>query len=29
MPIDIDTAAKDADHPIGVEERFMVAMARQ
>jgi arylsulfatase len=27
--IDIDTAAKDADHMIGAEERFAVAMARQ
>jgi arylsulfatase len=27
--IDVDTAAKDVDHMIGTEERFMVAMARQ
>ena len=27
--IDIDEAAKDADHLIGVEERFKLAMARQ
>ena len=26
---DIDAAAKDMDHKIGAEERFMVAMARQ
>jgi len=29
VQIDIDAAAKDADHLIGAEERFMVAMARQ
>jgi hypothetical protein len=29
VQIDIDAAAKDADHMIGAEERFMVAMARQ
>ncbi len=29
VQIDIDAAAKDADHKIGAEERFMVAMARQ
>ena len=27
--VDIDAAAKDIDHMIGAEERFMVAMARQ
>src|SRR5437762_3907076 len=27
--LDIDAAAKDVDHMIGAEERFMVAMARQ
>jgi hypothetical protein len=27
--IDSDAAAKDVDHKIGAEERFMVAMARQ
>jgi arylsulfatase len=27
--IDIDAAAKDMDHRVGAEERFMVAMARQ
>jgi arylsulfatase len=27
--IDVDAAAKDADHMIGAEERFMAAMARQ
>jgi arylsulfatase len=27
--IDVDAAAKDADHMIGAEERFMVVMARQ
>ena len=29
VQIDIDSSAKDADHMIGAEERFMVAMARQ
>jgi len=29
VQIDIDAAAKDADHMIGANERFMVAMARQ
>ena len=29
VQIDVDTAAKDEDHTIGAEERFMVAMARQ
>ncbi|HXQ35039.1 MAG TPA: hypothetical protein VN843_13580, partial [Anaerolineales bacterium] len=29
VQIDVDKAAKDADHRIGAEERFMVAMARQ
>jgi arylsulfatase len=29
VQIDIDAASKDADHKIGAEERFMVAMARQ
>jgi hypothetical protein len=29
VQIDIDAAAKDGDHMIGAEERFMVAMARQ
>ena len=29
VQIDIDSAAKDADHMIGANERFMVAMARQ
>jgi arylsulfatase len=29
VQIDIDAAAKDADHMIGAEERFKVAMARQ
>ena len=29
VQIDIDAAAKDLDHKIGAEERFMVAMARQ
>ncbi len=29
VQIDIDAAAKDVDHMIGAEERFMVAMARQ
>ena len=29
VQIDIDAAAKDMDHKIGAEERFMVAMARQ
>jgi arylsulfatase A-like enzyme len=29
VQIDVDTAAKDADHMIAAEERFMVAMARQ
>jgi hypothetical protein len=29
VQIDIDAAAKDVDHVIGAEERFMVAMARQ
>jgi len=29
VQIDVDGAAKDADHKIGAEERFMVAMARQ
>jgi hypothetical protein len=27
--IDIDAAAKDADHLIGAEERFQLAVARQ
>jgi hypothetical protein len=27
--IDIDEAAKDANHLIGAEERFQLAMARQ
>jgi len=27
--IDIDEAAKDANHLIGAEERFQIAMARQ
>jgi arylsulfatase len=27
--IDIDAAARDADHLIGAEERFQVIMARQ
>jgi arylsulfatase A-like enzyme len=29
VQIDVDAAAKDVDHMIGAEERFMVAMARQ
>jgi arylsulfatase len=29
VQIDIDAAAKDVDHKIGAEERFMIAMARQ
>jgi arylsulfatase len=29
VQIDIDAAAKDMDHLIGAEERFMIAMARQ
>jgi hypothetical protein len=29
VQIDIDAAAKDADHMIGAEERFKLAMARQ
>jgi len=29
VQIDIDAAAKDADHMIGAEERFTIAMARQ
>jgi arylsulfatase A-like enzyme len=29
VQIDIDSAAKDADHMIGAEKRFQVAMARQ
>jgi arylsulfatase len=29
VQIDVDEAAKDADHEIGAEERFMIAMARQ
>jgi hypothetical protein len=29
VQIDIDAAAKDADHLIGAEERFQLAMARQ
>ncbi|HKE60128.1 MAG TPA: arylsulfatase [Pyrinomonadaceae bacterium] len=29
VQIDIDAAAKDVDHKLGVEERFKVAMARQ
>jgi arylsulfatase len=29
VQIDIDEAAKDVDHMIGAEERFMIAMARQ
>jgi arylsulfatase A-like enzyme len=29
VQIDIDSAAKDTDHMIGANERFMVAMARQ
>jgi arylsulfatase len=29
VQIDIDAAAKDVDHMIGAEERFMIAMARQ
>jgi len=29
VQIDIDAAAKDADHMIGAEERFHAAMARQ
>jgi hypothetical protein len=29
VQIDIDAAAKDADHQIGAEERFQLAMARQ
>jgi hypothetical protein len=29
VQIDIDATAKDVDHVIGAEERFMVAMAKQ
>ena len=29
VQIDIDAAATDADHSIGSEERFQLAMARQ
>ncbi len=29
VQIDIDAAAEDADHMLGAEERFMVAMARK
>ena len=29
VQIDVDVAAKDEDHMIGAEERFMIAMARQ
>ena len=29
VQIDVDAAAKDADHMIGAEERFSLAMARQ
>jgi hypothetical protein len=29
VQIDIDAAAKDADHRIGAEDRFMIAVARQ
>ena len=29
VPIDIDGAAKDADHVISAEGRFQLAMARQ
>ena len=29
VQIDIDAAAKDADHLIGAKERFQLAMARQ
>jgi arylsulfatase len=29
VQIDVDAAAKDEDHKIGAEARFMVAMARQ
>ena len=29
VQIDIDAAAKDADHTIGAEERFQFAVARQ
>jgi arylsulfatase len=29
VQIDIDAAAKDVDHRIGAEERFMIALARQ
>jgi hypothetical protein len=29
VQIDIDAAAKDIEHKIGAEERFMVAMARR
>jgi arylsulfatase A-like enzyme len=29
VQIDVDAAARDVDHMIGAEERFMVAMARQ
>jgi hypothetical protein len=29
VQIDIDSAAKQDDHLLGAEERFMVAMARQ
>jgi arylsulfatase A-like enzyme len=29
VQIDVDAAAKDVDHQLGAEERFMVAMARQ
>jgi hypothetical protein len=28
VQIDIDAAAKDADHTIGAEERFQLAMGR-
>jgi arylsulfatase len=29
VQIDVDAAAKDADHMIGAEERYRLAMARQ
>jgi arylsulfatase len=29
VQIDVEAAAKDTDHHVGAEERFMVAMARQ
>ena len=29
VQIDIDAAAKDADHMLGAEERFQLALARQ